>query len=65
MMNDSFLSDAGWLFFAAWSVVIGAVSIAAFGHDLLPAKTRIAGWQKSRQQRLRSSGPVAGNSTAR
>jgi hypothetical protein len=38
MMSDSWLSDAGWLFFTAWSVVIGAVSIAAFGQDLLPSK---------------------------
>jgi hypothetical protein len=38
MMSDSVLSDAGWLFFTAWSVVVGAVSIAAFGHDLLPSK---------------------------
>ena len=38
MMSDAFLSDAGWLFFAVWSVVVGAVSIAAFGRDLLPSK---------------------------
>jgi hypothetical protein len=41
MMSDSFLSDAGWLFFTAWSVVIGVVSITAFGHDLLPSKPSI------------------------
>jgi len=38
MTSDTFLSDASWLFFAAWSVVIAAVSIAAFGRDLLPSR---------------------------
>ena len=39
MMSDSLLFDAGWLFFAAWSVIIGAVGLTAFGRDLLPPKT--------------------------
>lgn len=34
--SESFLSNAGWLFFAAWSALITAISIAAFGRDLLP-----------------------------
>jgi hypothetical protein len=38
MMSDSFLSDAGWLFFAGWSLVIAALGIAAFGRDLLPIR---------------------------
>jgi len=38
MLSDSFLSDAGWLFFAAWSAVVAAVSLAAFGRDLLPSR---------------------------
>ena len=54
MMNDSFLSDAGWLFFCAWSVVIGAVSIAAFGRDLLPLKARRVGPQKTGLQKARA-----------
>jgi len=37
---DSFLADAGWLFFAAWSVVVAAVSITAFGGDLLAGSAR-------------------------
>jgi len=41
MVGDSFLSDAGWVFFAAWSVVIAAVSLAAFGRDLLPSQMRL------------------------
>ena len=39
MLRDSLFSDAGWLFFAIWSIVIGALSVAAFGGDLLEAKT--------------------------
>jgi hypothetical protein len=38
-LTDSFLSNAGWLFFAAWSGMVAAVSIAAFGRELLPWKT--------------------------
>ena len=37
MMSD-FLSDAGWFFFAIWSIALTTVSIAAFGRDLLPSK---------------------------
>jgi hypothetical protein len=35
-ISDSFLSDAAWLFFAAWTVMVAAVTVAAFGRDLLP-----------------------------
>ena len=38
MMSDSFLSDAGSLFFAVWSLIIGAVTLKAFGRDLLSSK---------------------------
>jgi len=41
MISDSFLSDAGWLFLGAWSVVVAAVSILAFGRDLLPSKASL------------------------
>jgi len=40
MVGDSFLSDAGWLFFAAWSVIVAVVGLAAFGRDLFPSKAR-------------------------
>jgi hypothetical protein len=36
MTTDTFLFNAGWLFFAAWIAVIAGVSVAAFGRDLLP-----------------------------
>lgn len=48
MTSDSFLSNAGWIFFAAWSVVVAAVSIAAFGRDLLPFRARIESLPGSR-----------------
>jgi hypothetical protein len=38
MTPDSFLFDAGSLFFAAWIAVLTAVTITAFGRDLFPAK---------------------------
>jgi len=38
MMSDSLFSDAGWFFFAIWSIAVATVSIAAFGRDLLPSK---------------------------
>jgi hypothetical protein len=41
LLNDSYLLDAGWLFFAAWSVVIAFVSVTAFGRDLLPWQARL------------------------
>jgi len=36
MTTDTFLFNAGWLFFAAWILVIAGVSVAAFGRELLP-----------------------------
>ena len=41
-MNDSYLFDAGWLFFAAWSVVVAFVSLTAFRSDLFPSRTSLA-----------------------
>jgi len=41
MMSDSIFSDAGWFFFALWSIVVGAISVTAFGRDLLPSKARV------------------------
>jgi hypothetical protein len=48
MMTDSFLSDASWVFFAAWSVVVAVVSIAAFGRDVLPSKASVDAVHQSR-----------------
>lgn len=38
-MNNSFLFDAGWVFFAAWSVALVLVNVKAFGRDFFPSKT--------------------------
>jgi hypothetical protein len=38
MTADTFLFDAGSLFFAAWIAVLAGVTVSAFGRDLLPAK---------------------------
>jgi hypothetical protein len=38
MLTDSLFTDASWLFFAIWSIVIATVSVAAFGHDLIPSR---------------------------
>ncbi|MHB8217849.1 MAG: hypothetical protein ACYDDS_17390 [Candidatus Sulfotelmatobacter sp.] len=34
-MTQVIVFDAGWLFFAAWGLVLAAVSVIAFGRDLL------------------------------
>jgi len=33
-MRDWLFSDMGWLIFSTWSVMVAAVSYAAFGRDL-------------------------------
>jgi len=40
-MNDAYLFDAGWLFFAFWGLVVAAVSVAAFGRDFFPSRTQL------------------------
>jgi hypothetical protein len=32
---QSFIFDAGWIFFAAWVVVLAALGAVAFGHDIV------------------------------
>jgi hypothetical protein len=34
-MNQAYIIDAGWIFFAGWSLVLLAISLVAFGSDLL------------------------------
>jgi len=38
---DSFLAEAGWVFFALWGVAVAAISLAAFGRDFLPSQPRV------------------------
>jgi hypothetical protein len=35
-MAQAFVFDVGWAFFAAWGMVLAAVSIVAFGRDIFP-----------------------------
>jgi hypothetical protein len=39
MTADTFLFDAGSIFFATWIAIVAAVTITAFGRDLLPAES--------------------------
>jgi hypothetical protein len=39
-MAQVFIFDIGWVFFAAWGMVLAAVSIIAFGRDLIPVAKR-------------------------
>ena len=57
MLSDWFLSDAGWLFFAAWSAVVAAVSLSAFGRDLLPSRLRLEPPPETQPTDLAQSGP--------
>jgi hypothetical protein len=40
-LEQVFIFDVGWLFFAAWGLVLAAVSVIAFGRDILPALPRL------------------------
>ncbi len=48
MLSDSILSNAGWLFFAAYSAIVVVLNWAAFGRDLLPTKAQIDALRKKR-----------------
>jgi hypothetical protein len=37
-----FIFDIGWVFFATWGMVLAAVSVVAFGRDILPFAQRAA-----------------------
>jgi hypothetical protein len=52
LMSDSYLFDAGWLFFAAWSIVLAVVSVAAFGRDLIPSRVLIDPAQNAESARV-------------
>ncbi|MGA7905787.1 MAG: hypothetical protein WCA16_00170 [Candidatus Sulfotelmatobacter sp.] len=39
-LSQAYIIDAGWIFFAGWGVVLLAISVAAFGRDLLPSTRR-------------------------
>ena len=41
LTNDFYVFDAGWFFFAAWSLIVAVVSVTAFAGDLFPSRTRL------------------------
>jgi hypothetical protein len=59
MTTDTFLFNAGWLFFAAFLVVIAAVTITAFGRDLLSWTSHPDPAYKSPTDRARPTQPTA------
>ena len=32
-----FIFDLGWVFFVAWGMVLAAISVVAFGREILPS----------------------------
>ncbi len=40
MSSSNFFSDIGLIFFVSWTFVLTRLSIAAFGRDLLPWRSR-------------------------
>jgi hypothetical protein len=58
-ISDSFLSNAAWLFFAAWIVMVAAVTVAAFGRDLLPRTADLIPAPKSEPDQVRPTQSTA------
>ena len=36
-LAQAFIFDLGWVFFAAWGMVLAAVSVIVFGRDVIPS----------------------------
>jgi hypothetical protein len=43
---QSFVVDLGWFFFSAWAAALVAVSVVAFGNDILAFANQSAGDKK-------------------
>ena len=39
-LAQAFIFDVGWFFFAAWGMVLAAVSVIAFGRDMYGIRRR-------------------------
>jgi hypothetical protein len=52
----SYLLDAGWLFFAGWSLVVVTVSVIAFGKDFVSVPPLLFEKRAFEKQRSRNSG---------
>jgi hypothetical protein len=48
---QTFILYVEWIFFAAWGMVLAAVSVIAFGKDILPG-TQSTNAEKERSQAL-------------
>jgi hypothetical protein len=46
-MIQVFIFDVGWIFFAAWGMALAALSIIAFGRDILPGAQQTTVRKKS------------------
>jgi len=53
--SESYLLDAGWLFFAGWSLVVVTVSVIAFAKDFVSVPPFFAK-RAFAKQRSRNSG---------
>ena len=42
-MVEVFIFDVGWVFFAAWGMVLAAISVIAFGRDIRAVTQRTTG----------------------
>ena len=45
-MVQGFICDVGWFFFAAWGMALAAISVVAFGRDILPGAQRATATKK-------------------
>jgi len=58
-ISDSFLSNAALLFFVLWTAVVTAVSVVAFGRDVVPRRVHLSPVPKAHRaeqvQTMRSS----------
>ena len=58
-MAEVIILDAGWLFFAAWGMVLMAVSVMAFGREILGVDRETVGCENDRQSREMNDLPKA------
>jgi len=56
-VSDLFLSNAGWLFLTPWSLVVIAISVAAFRRDLFPSKAHLDSQNKAASSPTASQSP--------
>jgi hypothetical protein len=40
-MVEVYIFDAGWIFFVAWGMALAALSVIAFGRDILPVAQHV------------------------